>query len=297
MDSEFRLTDRSAILAFLETDRLYAGYAIGDLEAGLFEQCEWYGAGAEVLGAAGRSRPSDGASARPTVHQPRRDLVALVLVFHGFKPPVLFLIGDGDALGGILPTISLPQRVYLNCRAEHVAAAGLVCTWSALTPMWRMVLEVQTIDPAPPDCVPLGPSDAGRLAELYAAGGGEAFSPDQMEHGVYCGVVRGGRIVAAAGTHLVSDTHAVAAVGNVFTHPDWRGQGLGGAVTRAVIACLRLRGMRDIILNVGQSNCIAVGLYERLGFRRHCAFLEGEAQTRGPKRPSIRGSRGAEGMS
>ena len=35
------ITDRAKILAYLETDRLYAAYAIGDLAPGMFEQCTW----------------------------------------------------------------------------------------------------------------------------------------------------------------------------------------------------------------------------------------------------------------
>jgi len=36
-----RVADRRRLLAFLERDRLWAAYAIGDLEPGLFEHCEW----------------------------------------------------------------------------------------------------------------------------------------------------------------------------------------------------------------------------------------------------------------
>ena len=60
------LTDKSEILAYLETDRLYAAYAIGDLEPGMFEQSTW--AGAEAGG----------------------HLQALALCFRGLMIPVLF---------------------------------------------------------------------------------------------------------------------------------------------------------------------------------------------------------------
>jgi ribosomal protein S18 acetylase RimI-like enzyme len=248
-----KLTETSAIRAFLETDRLYAGYAIGDLEPGLFEQCEWYGLGGGSL-------------------------EALVLVFHGFRPPVLFLMGDEDVLAQFLPDVEIPAEVYLNCRREHLEVAGSLCAWSELAAMWRMALRVDSPGTEPAGCVPLGPEDAGRLAELYASGGGEAFRPAQMERGVYCGIVKDGRLVAAAGTHVVSDTFGVAAMGNVFTHPSWRGRGLGEAVTRAVVARLARRGVRDIILNVSQRNRVAVDLYRRIGFLPHCAFLEGGAR-------------------
>ena len=39
-----QLNRKPEILALLESDRLYAAYAIGDLEPGLFEQCAWAGA-------------------------------------------------------------------------------------------------------------------------------------------------------------------------------------------------------------------------------------------------------------
>jgi hypothetical protein len=38
------LVDKSRILAYLQTDRLYAAYAVGDLEPELFVHCKWFGA-------------------------------------------------------------------------------------------------------------------------------------------------------------------------------------------------------------------------------------------------------------
>lgn len=38
------LTNKDQILAFLQQDRLYAAYAIGDLEPSLFAQSHWFGA-------------------------------------------------------------------------------------------------------------------------------------------------------------------------------------------------------------------------------------------------------------
>lgn len=250
---DFRLTRKSEILAFLKTDRIYAGYAIGDLEPGLFEQCEWFGSGQE------------------------RSLAALALVFHGFKPSVLFLMGEPSSLAGILLAPAIPRQIYLNCREEHLAVAGSLYRWDGLAPMWRMSLGTIAGRPSSANPIRLGPQDAKELVALYGLGGGEAFNPIQMERGVYYGVIAGGSIVAVAGTHLVSPTYRVAAIGNVFTHPGWRGHGYGRAATRAVAAALRRRGIRDVILNVSQANHIAVRLYEDIGFKRHCAFFEGPA--------------------
>ncbi len=92
--------------------------------------------------------------------------------------------------------------------------------------------------------------------------------------------------MAAAGPHLVSPTYGVAAVGNVFTHPDYRGRGYGTLTTSAVVAELLGLGMRDVVLNVEQANAVAVRLYERLGFERYCPFLEGPASAQRIVSPS-----------
>ncbi|MFZ1945927.1 MAG: GNAT family N-acetyltransferase [bacterium] len=248
-----RLTEKVAIAAFLETDRFYAGYALGDLEPGLYEQCDWFGDG--------------GGGA----------LNAIALVFRGFAPPVLFLMGDSDGLGRILPRAGLPKEVYLNCREQHLQAAGSLYAWDRLAAMWRMALDAQNFKPAGSGCVRLEQAQSRDLAALYALGGGPAFKPAQMERGIFYGAFADGRLVAAAGTHVVSYAHGIAAVGNVFTASDYRKRGLGAASTSAVVADLVSRGIRDVILNVEQSNEAALRLYERLGFRRHCPFLEGRA--------------------
>jgi GNAT superfamily N-acetyltransferase len=253
------LIDKAEILACLETDRLYAAYAIGDLEPELFAQCTWVGAEA-----AGR-------------------LQALALHFRGLTPPALFLMGDTGGLQAILKSALCPERVYLTCRAEHLPMTRDFYTWRQATPMWRMVLRSGRFRPVPAegDCVRLTPGHAAQLAELYALGGGAAFSPAQVEHGVFYGILSGGQLVAVAGTHLVSATYGVAAVGNVFTHPRHRGQGYGTVTTSAVVADLLARGIRDVILNVSQSNVLAIHIYEKLGFERYCPFLEGPALAQG----------------
>ena len=48
----------------------------------------------------------------------------------------------------------------------------------------------------------------------------------------------------------------------------------------AVLEELIRRKVDDIVLNVSQSNDAAIRIYERLGFRRHCPFLEGPASAK-----------------
>jgi ribosomal protein S18 acetylase RimI-like enzyme len=254
-----RLTDRAEILTYLETDRLYASYAIGDLEAGMFEQSSW--AGAERAG----------------------QLSALILLFRGLLPPALFLMGDAAGLRAILENVQYPERLYITCRSEHLSMTRDCFAWDKTAPMWRMVLNPDHFQAATSDCIRLSPAHHDLLAELYSLGGGDAFDLYQLQQGVFCGVLVENRLVAVAGTHLVSPTYGVAAVGNVFTHPSHRCRGYGTATTSAVVAELLADGIDDIILNVGQNNASAIHVYERLGFERYCPFFEGPVSAHKPR--------------
>jgi ribosomal protein S18 acetylase RimI-like enzyme len=266
--------DKSRILAYLETDRLYAAYAIGDLEPGMYEQCAW------------------------AVAEREGRLQALVLHYRGLAHTPLLLFGAVDGLRAILAETLCPERVYLGCLDEHLSIARAFYTWKENTPMWRMALDparfrnAWTTRAYPPSArdapVRLAPSQAGQLAALYALGGGGAFNSAQVEQGVFYGLFSDGQLVAAAGTHLVSPTYGVGAVGNVYVHPDHRGRGHGTAVVSAVVAELLDRGIRDVVLNVGRDNAPAIHLYEKLGFEHHCPFLEGPA-TRTLHREAQRG--------
>ena len=251
------LTDKAIILNYLEKDRLYAAYAIGDLEPQLFAQSKWIGAEE-----AGR-------------------LQALVLTFSGLKQPALFLIGDVNGLRVILENTQCPEHAYITCRPEHVAMTHDFYTWNRTIPMWRMALDPSKFDAVNGNCVRLTSAHSSQLTELYSLGGGIGFSTTQVQDGVFFGIFVERKLIAVAGTHLISVNYGVAAVGNVFTHPDFRGQGYGTATSNAVVSELLKIGIPDIILNVGQDNSSAIRIYERLGFKNYCPFFEGPARVWG----------------
>ena len=250
MWSTRQLTDKREILAYLRRDELYGAYAIGDLEPEMFAQSSF--AGAETDG----------------------QLRALVLHFRGLEMPALLLMGDADGVRAILANELRPEHVYLTYRQEHQDAARQFYRWKQAVPMWRMALQLARFRPTAGDCVRLRPTDVTQLEHLYALGGADAFSPAQVEWGAFYGILFGDRIIAAAGTHLVSPTYGVGAVGNVFVHPDHRRLGLGTAATSAVVAELLELGTRIVILNVAQDNKGAIRMYEHLGFARYCPFFE-----------------------
>jgi ribosomal protein S18 acetylase RimI-like enzyme len=247
------LADFEAIQAFLETDRLWAAYALGDLESSMRPQCEWYGA---IAG---------------------ERTAALALVYDGFTPPALFTMGDGQGIASILGSAMRAPSVYLNVCEEHLPAIQAHYRLESLEPMWRMALQPADFQPVPDGAMPLTLQDIQALKELYALGGGDAFMPGQVFAGVFYGVEERGQLIAAAGTHVLSETYSVAAAGNVFTHPERRGKGYAARATSAVCAELVRRGIRTIILNVARDNAPAIHVYEKLGFKKYLPFIEGVA--------------------
>ena len=103
----------------------------------------------------------------------------------------------------------------------------------------------------------------------------DAFDAGQLENGVFFGIRRNGGLVAAAGTHVIGRAAGVAAVGNVFTHPDHRRRGYGRRVSAAVVEALLGQGVDTIVLNVAMANDSALGLYRGLGFWPFCGYHEG----------------------
>ena len=251
-----RLTDRAGILSVLETDRVYAAYAIGDLQARFFEQCQW------------------------AVAQGRNGPVALVMAFAGLQPPALFTLGSAEGIRSILRQELRPAQAYVTVRPENLDVVSAVYRLAEPRKMWRMTVDEDSFRPVQRPTLRLRPSDIGALNELYSWGGAAFFAAYQLDQGVYHAVVENGKLVAAAGTHIVAPEYGVAAVGNVYTHPDHRSRGHATACTSAVVAELLTMGCRTVVLSVRQDNAPAIYAYEKLGFRVHCPFLEMAGQRR-----------------
>ena len=117
------------------------------------------------------------------------------------------------------------------------------------------------------------------VLQLLAHGGPfapDAFSPLQIESGVFFGRYAGEELLAVGGTHIVDFTAGVAAIGNMYTHPAYRRRGYSAAILRAIVRELLERGVTTIVLNVDQRNPGAEALYLAHGFVVHVPYLEGK---------------------
>jgi ribosomal protein S18 acetylase RimI-like enzyme len=191
-----------------------------------------------------------------------------------------------EGIRAVLAGAVRSRTAYLAClpHALHAASDSFRIDPGPL--MARMWVDAAAFRPHEGDCVRLDGRDVGELNRLYELGLTSWLPSDSIDTGVYFGIRRNGRIVAAAGTHVISRDAGLAAVGNVFTHRDHRGRGYAKAVTSAVTAEL-LRTCRQVVLNVRTDNPPALAAYAALGYREHVRFEERLVHRRGSVWDSI----------
>lgn len=254
--------DRELLREFLERERLMAAYAICDLEDAEFAKTRW-----------GLARHNG-------------EPVAVVLEYRGLSPQPLFVMGDPDGITAILRDVITPRLVYLAADAGHLPAIGRLYRVEGGPPMLRMRVNHQTFRPAAGLALRMLPIEIGELNKLYGLGFTSWLGPDAITNGVYYGIRVNGRLVAAAGTHVISRTARLGVVGNVMTHPDHRGRGFAKATTSAVTHEL-LRYCEDVVLNVRSDNPPAIAAYQALGYSEYGRFEERLARRRGAPWDSI----------
>lgn len=248
--------DRTELRDFLGRDPLRHVYALGDLDPFFWERTVWYG------------------------RREAGELAEVCLVYVGMaRPSVLAFTSDSregmrELLGRLLPALPRAFHAHLTPGLDDLLAAD----WD-LTPRGRF-LRMGMADPAVLDgvdsrsAVPLTTGDLGDLRALYAlAYPDNFFDPRMLETGEYFGIRRGGELAAVAGIHVYSPETRVAALGNIATHPDHRGQGLGTAAAAALCRHL-LQTVDHVALNVQADNDAAVALYRRLGFEPVLEYVE-----------------------
>jgi RimJ/RimL family protein N-acetyltransferase len=241
--------DRGLLQAFLETDRLFAAYALCDLDDREFMRTRWGIASVE-----GRS-------------------VAVALQYSGYSPQPVFVMGDAAGIEAILGSVIKPRAAYVACRTESLTAIDTHYRIEPGPQMLRMWTDRAHFRPYPAEVQRLLPVEIGELNRLYQLGFASWLPASAIADGLYYGIRAGSRLVSAAGTHVISASARMAVVGNVMTHSDYRGRGYATAVTSAVTSEL-LRFCDQVVLNVRADNPPALAAYRRLGYQDYTLFEE-----------------------
>lgn len=203
----------------------------------------------------------------------------IALLYTGTNLPVLLALTEAPPeMAALLQAIHyfLPRRVYAHLSPGLLPVLAETYQPQAHGTYFKMALT----QPAKLEGVETSavePLTVAHLAELKAlyqlSYPGNWFDPRMLETGRYYGLRQAGQLVAVAGIHVYSPRYGVAALGNITTHPEFRGQGLATQVT-AKLGQVLTGQIEYIGLNVRADNAAAIACYERLGFERVAIYEE-----------------------
>ncbi len=247
--------DPAKIRRLLEGRRPYAAYALGQLEPMLFRQTNWW---------LSSSAANEG----------------LMLHSRGGLGNATFAMGEAGALDALLQVHPGPRHTFLTCEPHHLETMLRHFELEQRQTMIRMHVTEDPFRPIDGPVRRLTGADVRAINRLYRTDGVPSFySSRQIDDSVYFGVEREGALIAVAGTHVISRASGIAVIGNVYTHPRYRGQHFAQCTASAVTEQL-LESCRDIVLSVDPTNAPAVRAYERLGYTEAARLIEGAATRR-----------------
>jgi GNAT superfamily N-acetyltransferase len=86
----------------------------------------------------------------------------------------------------------------------------------------------------------------------------------------YLTIIKNGQAIATCRIALAKGWSSLT---RVYVHQDFRGQGLGKAITAAALVASFEQGATKALLQVEANNAIAIGVYESLGFNFHHEYF------------------------
>ena len=199
--------------------------------------------------------------------------------------PIAYAVSSADPTGTLrlirhlIDGGHLPDRFVItgpDGLRDAIEATGYTSDWHYNYAKFALT-DRGHVPPPEPTARRLDRSDLEPLQALLdeCMGPSSFFTPELLDDGVYFGAIRDGRIVASAGTHIVSTNAGAAAIGNVATHPSARREGLARGTVAALIHTLGDQ-IPTIGLNVQRGNAGARTLYQSMGFTQVITYEEGE---------------------
>jgi len=214
----------------------------------------------------------------PIARQEEGDEYAICLILrHPIIGQVISPYGSEEGVAAILNQVALPERALIQVQERHFP---LLQRHYQPETNWRSLLRMAIPSPShlsliqthtPPHPIKqMDMADVPALEALYARYGENPLSAELFARAVFSGAYEGEQIVAAGGTHVLSQKYSIAVIGNILTAPQARRQGYATAITAALVAKLSGLHFSTIVLNVFEDNSPAVRIYQRLGFQtRH----------------------------
>jgi len=255
------LHDKSTIETFLRGNVFLNLYSLGDLDDFFWPYTTWYA----LTDTAG--------------------VQTIALMYTGGSLPCLHALAEDDKvtyteelLRCLIPILPRRFHAHLSLGLESILAEHY--TLRPHGKHYKMALTdkslLSNVDTS--QVVGLSMSHLSEIISLFKkAYPGNYFEPRMLETKQYYGVRESGELVSVAGVHVYSPRYRVAALGNIATHPDYRGRGDGTTATAKVCKSL-LCEIDNIGLNVKVDNTSAIRCYERLGFEVIDSYGEFEVE-------------------
>ena len=249
------IQNREKIARFLRLNPALYLYALGDLDDFFWPNTQWYALEVED------------------------ELTALTFLYTGGKSVTLLGFCEEkepmkELLSSLLPLLPSNFHAQLSPGLEDILEYPY--RREEFGGFSRMILRhpERVLSHHCPEACSLSESDLEDIETLYNESYPENwFDPYMLKTGKYFGVRKNGRLVSIAGIHVFSEQYEVAALGNITTHPEWRGEGLGMQATAKVCQSL-IGSVKTIGLNVKTNNFSAIRCYQKLGFEKVFDFKE-----------------------
>ena len=243
-------TDKPRLARHFQKDPALFSYHLGDLDDFFFPYCQW-----------------------ASIYHPTRAIIQeAVLIYSGGATTTVLMFGLSDQFSTLMSDLVdlLPPKFHGHFQESTRELLLTRYDQRDLGKYLKMKLEdldkLKSYEKNRHQIRRLSESDLEQLKELFASAHSDNYFIDRMlQTGKYFGIEADSKIVSVAGVHVCSDEYKIAALGNIATHPDFRGQGMGKAVTAHLTNELAAAGM-TVCLNVSADNRSVLSVYEQLGF-------------------------------
>ena len=249
------LHDKVRIEDFLRKNVYLHIYSIGDLDAFFWPDTAWYS------------------------WEKKGEIQAIALLYTGSADPTLLALSEQqDIMWELVRSIfhALPERFYTHSSPAVAETIQKQYQTKSYGKHYKMGLTNKILlhDIDCSQVVRLTENDQDEMFVLYQEGyRNNWFNPRMLQTKEYFGLRLKNRLVSVAGVHVYSEQYKVAALGNIVTHPDYRGEGFAKAVTARLCQSL-FEHVDHIGLNVKSDNAAAIALYEKLGFEIVSTYYE-----------------------
>jgi len=238
--------NKNEIFSFLSRNKGLYLYLIGDLDDFFWPHTTWY-----IASVNGKTE-------------------AVALLYDGMTPSTFLLFHEGDLscpgkmIKELLPLLPKEFNVHLSPGLlDSFGKEKIIANYGR---NYRMILVREPGDISDENIRRLRKEDLNEIERFYAlAYPGNWFDSRMLETGKYFGYFYQGMLAGIAGIHVYSPEYRIAALGNIATHPDFRGKKIAHFLTS--VLCTDLRKDTDTIgLNVSSENSAAIKCYENAGF-------------------------------